>query len=296
MSILVATDFSNNAAAAVRTAARIARDRGRDLTVVHCLDWAADMPTWQGAVADKSDADYREDARHKLETRVDDLLDDLEDPPEIGYETPVEFPERALEELTRSGEFEIVVLGATGLDRVANALLGSLPEEVARRSPIPVLVVPPEHDGAPYDSIVAPVDFTTCSRNSLDRASDLAREMQARLTIVHAVPTMAELEAAPVPKAANFDGPDDLRSRSRRQLDEFLADRSLEEIDYETRLEVGSAHEVVHHVVDDIDADGVVMGTHGRRGFKRFFLGSTAARVLRQMPCSVMTVRTKDSE
>jgi nucleotide-binding universal stress UspA family protein len=53
----------------------------------------------------------------------------------------------------------------------------------------------------------------------------------------------------------------------------------------------GIAHEQIARTARRQRADLIVMGTHGRTGVARFFLGSVAARVAATAPCPVLTVR-----
>jgi nucleotide-binding universal stress UspA family protein len=53
----------------------------------------------------------------------------------------------------------------------------------------------------------------------------------------------------------------------------------------------GSPYEVIARAARSRRADVLVLGTHGRTGLSRFFLGSVAARVLASAPCPVLTVR-----
>jgi nucleotide-binding universal stress UspA family protein len=53
----------------------------------------------------------------------------------------------------------------------------------------------------------------------------------------------------------------------------------------------GVAHEQIIRTARRQKADMIVMGTHGRTGMARFFLGSVAARVTATAPCPVLTVR-----
>jgi universal stress protein A len=54
---------------------------------------------------------------------------------------------------------------------------------------------------------------------------------------------------------------------------------------------VGSPYEVIVRAARSKRVDVLVLGTHGRTGLPRFFLGSVAARVLATAPCPVLTVR-----
>jgi nucleotide-binding universal stress UspA family protein len=60
----------------------------------------------------------------------------------------------------------------------------------------------------------------------------------------------------------------------------------------EYRLEYGVPEEGVLKVAQEIGADMIVMGTHGRTGLKRFLMGSVAEYVMRKAPCPVLTVRS----
>lgn len=289
--ILVATDYSDNARHALRTAARMAGDQQRPLTVVHCLAGVAELPSWYRKLPQVDIDRFRDEVRQTLETHVDETLADLEQSPPTNLELPETVPADGICDVLEAGEFDLAVLGATGQTRVESFFLGSVPEEVARRSSVPVLVVAPGADLAAVDEVVAPVDLSSCSRQSLTRAAEFARTIGARVTIPYAVPAMADLQATSTLELTDVADPESVRSRASERLDAFLADAPLEGLDWETRLEVGTPVQVIADTVEVRDADLIVMGTHGRRSVERLFMGSTATKVLRRMPCSVMTVR-----
>ena len=59
----------------------------------------------------------------------------------------------------------------------------------------------------------------------------------------------------------------------------------------ETMVQEGHPVEVVLDCAASVRPDLIAMGTHGRSGLRRLFLGSTTERVLPQAPCPVLTVR-----
>jgi nucleotide-binding universal stress UspA family protein len=68
----------------------------------------------------------------------------------------------------------------------------------------------------------------------------------------------------------------------------------LEEADIgeaQVLIELGPPHVGILDAVKQHNADLIVMGTHGRKGVARFFLGSTAERVLRDRTCPVLVLR-----
>ena len=89
---------------------------------------------------------------------------------------------------------------------------------------------------------------------------------------------------------------EEIERQREKQFEEFVGEFDLDDLAVQRHLHVGAPHAAVVEIVREHDADLVVMGTHGRRGFQKFFLGSTASKVLRRMPCAVMTVRTREEE
>jgi len=294
--ILTATDFSEDARPALRAAARLAKRRQVSLTVLHCVEWAADLPSWHGAVSEDDD-EIREEGERKVREEFVSAVPESDQPPQVQFQVDVEFPEVAIVDVLDDGDFGLAVLGATGLNRVANFFLGSVPEDVVRRSSVPVLVVPREETvDTDFQQIVAPVDLDPCSRRSLEHAIPFARASDASLTVLHATPAMADIQAAPVPASGDPDEVEQVEQYQAERFHEFLDECDFDGIDWTSRVEVGTPHLTIKETVDELDADLVIMGTHGRRGFERLFLGSTATKTLRTMPCSVMTIRHKESE
>jgi len=78
-----------------------------------------------------------------------------------------------------------------------------------------------------------------------------------------------------------------------KQMERFLESVDLKEVEYDTLLRFGAPHRLIVETARERESDLIVMGTHGRRGFERFFLGSTASKVLRHMPCPVLTIPYK---
>jgi len=82
---------------------------------------------------------------------------------------------------------------------------------------------------------------------------------------------------------------EELREEGRHKLDDL---RPVDPgVHMETVIRDGTAPAVILDTADDCKADLIVMGTHGRTGLKRLFLGSVAELVLRRAHCPVLTVK-----
>lgn len=87
----------------------------------------------------------------------------------------------------------------------------------------------------------------------------------------------------------------EMKAEACRRLDELLA---LARGEFAGRivghLAAGSAWREIIQVATDLQADVVVVGTHGRTGVTRFVVGSVAESVVRRASCPVIVVRPKD--
>jgi nucleotide-binding universal stress UspA family protein len=155
--------------------------------------------------------------------------------------------------------------------------------------------------------ILAAVDYSPSGDLAFERALTLATEK--RLVAVHVVNVLPVYQAGVVvsdegaapPLAGSLpsiaDASEQLRAYTQRKVDEFRASRGslslsfLDRIVAHQRVDVPS--EEISRLAAEIEADLVVVGTHGRRGLTRLLLGSVAEGVVRAAPCPVLVVRPK---
>jgi nucleotide-binding universal stress UspA family protein len=138
-------------------------------------------------------------------------------------------------------------------------------------------------------TIVVATDFSANAGVALAWAEHLARQHHAALVLVHAL--RREPPAAPefVPWPA--ESYDEIRTGVKSKLDREIETARRSGVAVEGELGVGSAFEVVTAVAKRRGADLVVVGTRGRTAWRRLLLGSTAARLIRNADCPVLTVR-----
>jgi nucleotide-binding universal stress UspA family protein len=141
--------------------------------------------------------------------------------------------------------------------------------------------------------VLCPVDFSECSRHACDRAVAFARSFGADLTVLHVLPVPSAVPAVPYgPEGPGPFGFEAIgRDRALAELSRFLA--TEHPIGVPLHHAVAESPSVQQEILLQISrnaADVVVMGTHGRSGFDRFFLGSVAERTLRTSPVPVLVV------
>lgn len=141
----------------------------------------------------------------------------------------------------------------------------------------------------PIKKIICPVDFSEGSEVALNRAAELARALSADIELLHVyqLPVLA-LPDAPI--TANPEFVATLTNRAQDGLDEYSTKLRSQGVNASTRVIEGNPAAVIAERALQTPASMVVLGTHGRSGFKRFLLGSVAERVVRIATVPVMTV------
>lgn len=140
-----------------------------------------------------------------------------------------------------------------------------------------------------FGSILVAVDFSAMSSAVLAQARAMADEYGASVTVLHVVPL----------EAYQFGPPDRLESARRdaaTKMEALVAGQSLGGKPARTLIENGEVAHVVDEVIRRDGHDMLVLGTAGRRGLKRFVMGSVAEEIFRSTSIPVVTVGPKAAE
>ncbi len=144
-----------------------------------------------------------------------------------------------------------------------------------------------------FKTILIPFDFSANANVALETAMNLGQRLGADLHLLHVVylPLYAYGVAAAgtaVPMPFDTEG---LREEAEKSLNELIA-----KLDYPGKVQGhvtqgANIEDLLQQSAKDMNADLIIMGTHGRSGMAHLFLGSVAERTLRNAPCPVMTVK-----
>lgn len=140
----------------------------------------------------------------------------------------------------------------------------------------------------PFSRIVCPHDFSPASEKALAWGVRLARDFSSRLEVVHVLDTAGSLLVQPFPSP-------ELLATVRRAAEERLTTlRARPDLAGATvDLVEGPLHRVLPDRIAASDADLVVMGTHGLRGFERLMLGSVTEFILHHVNRPLLTVHPR---
>lgn len=146
------------------------------------------------------------------------------------------------------------------------------------------------HTRGLFSTIVLGMDFEDCSERALLTAAQLARSKPgAKLLVVHAFAfPLYGIPGIDAYSEPNLATPVELAARSA--MSECVERLCAQGVSASGMLGLGPACELILRVAGELDADLIVVGTHGRRGLKRLVLGSVAERVVRLARAPVLTV------
>jgi len=141
--------------------------------------------------------------------------------------------------------------------------------------------------------ILCAVDFSDTSVHAARLAADLAATCSAGLELLFvAEPSAYELpEGVSVPEFSSRRVEQDFRRHVEQRLADLAASLSHGGTQADISLRSGLPYREIVKRAEEIGADLIVLGSHGRSGFVHRLLGSVAEKVIRIAPCPVLTVR-----
>ena len=147
--------------------------------------------------------------------------------------------------------------------------------------------------------IVVGIDYSEAGDLALERALELAADKPgSEVHVLHVIPTRlatSELEMTPLPSVENATT--ELQTYVAERLRTIAARSSTAERvppRVVTHLRVAVPAQAVAQLGSDLNADLVIVGTHGRKGVPRWLLGSVAESTVRRAPCPVLVVRPNE--
>ncbi len=194
-------------------------------------------------------------------------------------------------------DVDLIVMGTHGRRGLQRLLLGSVAEEVVRLSSCPVMTVHAKKlaktyiAGRPLDAILVPYDFSQYAARALEHACEWASLYDARIELLHVVEEYLHPAFYNTGVFSIYDIQPDIEDRALKQLAAAYKKTGCARTDVSFRAVPGRAPAEIASYAGKINADLIVMSTHGLTGVEHFLLGSVAEKVVRMAPCPVLTVK-----
>ena len=286
--ILFLTDFSEPSEVALPFATAFGRNQDAKIHALHVLQPVPYSYSKAGLVAEALEA--AEETAQSAMQRLSSQLSGLQ------YETTVVrgaevWP--AVDHAIQEGDVDLIILGTHGRTGPEKLLLGSVAEEIFRRSPVPVLTIGPgirsgAHNGGRFHQVMFATDFTPESLAGAPFALSLARENQAHLALL----TVMRKPEKP-------DESDDRIfelsvAEAFHRLYELVPEKESLRYPPQALVEYGDAAERIVEVAKQRGVDLIVLGVRsaaGRLGAATHLERAIAHKVVARATCPVLTFR-----
>ena len=304
--ILLVADGDCWQATALQRAVTLAKHNQADLTIIRAMNFPHDTSLLGDAVYGRLKNAIIDDRQDQLEEII------ASGPAGVNMRGKVIegiFPE-IIQEVLRSG-YDLVMKCAAEAGSLKNRIFGSSDMHLLRKCPCPVWIMK-SNEKAKYQRILAAIDVDQESRDKkisglnrqiLEIASSLAISEFSELHIVHAWTAWEEnLFNTPHLNFADDDEMTDWVEQQRvadetkmndlmSTLTEILSHDTMEYLKPQLHIVKGEAHRVIQDLVQEQNADLVVMGTVARTGIPGLIMGNTAESILNNIGCSVLAVK-----
>jgi len=264
--VLVATDGSDYSAGAIRTGVALARARSARLIGVSI---ALNNPEYSTLVPNLAE---------EAEKRARDALKSFVAEAGVGTEAVTREagdPSQGILDCAREHSADVIVIGRRGKRGIARMMVGDATAKVIGHADCAVLVAP-RASRLWERRVLLATDGSPHSEAAAGTAGHLAKQAGLPVTVVSVVTGS--------------------HSAARRQEAEQAVASKVERLKgmgvaAEGKIVEGRPDEAIVKAAEDVGADLIVMGSHGRTGLAKVLLGSVAERVIGQAICPVLIVK-----
>jgi nucleotide-binding universal stress UspA family protein len=279
--ILLATDFGSGAEDALQTAIYVAKHFQAKIILLHVVPGSSQRYSQAADVI-----------RTSVEEELRDLADRIRAQGVPDVQTMVQFgiAFNRINQQAEQQDVNLIIMAARETAGRGPRGLGTTAAGVRRYASKPVWIVKPG-TAPPINKILCPVDLSDVAGRSLRNAIHLSRTFQAELTVLKVAPGSPR-----PPKRAGqtvAEAEDTEVEQEQLRLDRFIRDFDFHNIRSRNLLRRRKPHEEIVSVVGELQSDLLVMGSVGRRGLGRMLMGGVGRKVAREMPCSIVTIRSE---
>jgi len=195
-------------------------------------------------------------------------------------------------QISNKEDVNLIIIGAGTKLKEDVFKLGTTAEKLVRRSDKPVLVVKKHSDFKNIKNILCPVDFSEESTLALNNSINIARRYNAKLII------LGVLE----PSKLGFKGLnlkwDEIDALNKvefeKEMASYLKSFNLVDVNYKSTTKTGDPAKKILRTIKKNNSDLLVMGSSGKSNFHRMIMGSVTEKVIREVPCNFLTLKTEN--
>ena len=278
--ILLATDFSQGSDTALQMSSFVAKTFNSKIILIHVIPKIQD-PTLAPEKVKKSVRKKLHEIKVKLDREAINVAEPL-----VANGIPFD----KIIEQADVNDVNVILIGFGEKASERKFRLGITAERLIRHSNKPVWVIK-QGTKPRIKRILCPVDFSNPATRALTNAIHLARNFQAELTVLTVIHQMSQL----YPGMGKVEAKEQkaYAKQEKSLFEKFLQKFDFYRIPWNKLVKQGKPHQEILKVARETECDLIVMGSTGRTKLKRMLLGSVAETVTREVPCSIITVKSE---
>ena len=145
-----------------------------------------------------------------------------------------------------------------------------------------------------FKTILFATDFSEGSDFAFKAALSMAGKYDSKLIVIHVINEPVDLRGFYVPHISFDKLEEEIEQGAEKLMEKFCRTHMQDFSNFETYVLPGIPYDEIIKKAESVNADLIVMGTHGRTGLDHVLFGSTAEKVVRKSPIPVMTIRIKE--
>ena len=143
-------------------------------------------------------------------------------------------------------------------------------------------------------NILVPYDFTNYGDLAFEKAAEIAQKFQSKITLLTVIGGDIDTTGMNLTRAQ--EAQDEAENKAKSGMSQLIDSHPLENVEISVKIiHNPSVAEAILSFAENNEIDLIVMGSHGRSGFKKIVLGSVASGVVTKANCPVMIVKPTKS-
>ena len=143
-------------------------------------------------------------------------------------------------------------------------------------------------------NILVPYDFTNYGDLAFEKAAEIGQKFQSKITLLTVIGSDIDTSGMNLTRAQ--EAQDEAENKAKNDMNQLINSHPLENVEISVKIiHNPSVDEAILSFADNNGIDLIVMGSHGRSGFKKIVLGSVASGVVTKATCPVMIVKPDKS-
>lgn len=297
-SIICATDFSDFSNRTIPYGIALAKEFGAKLYICHVIDLSSFAIYGEFQLDPVGQQD-------RIMQYAHEQLEQLIGQQPVKWESLIVVG-RTAEEISRIVKekgVDLVISATRGRSGLKRLILGSVTERLMHTVACPLLVVrsgeheliDPVNQQVRLKKILVGCDFSPDSDLAFQYGLSLAQEFEAELHLTHVIAPPAYQDLRRPATATDQEIQQNLRQRLTQKLEDMIPPDARNWCIPHTSVLDGPPFEELRKYAQHQSVDMIVLGVRGHGLVKTFFLGSTTDRVVRQAPCPVLSVGTRQA-